>query len=122
MKIAPSLPRFATVGVAATIIHVLVAVALVALMNWHPGLANGIAFIVANLFSYAVNTHWSFERQMSLKSWYRFLAVSFLAWLLTIAVSWSVDAAGGSYQLGILLVVALIPGLTYLGHRNFTYR
>ncbi len=122
MKIASSIPRFATVGVAATIIHVLVAVALVELLNWHPGLANGIAFIVANLFSYAVNTHWSFERKISLKSWYRFLTVSFLAWLLTIAVSWSVEAAGGSYLLGILLVVALIPGLTYLGHRYFTYR
>lgn len=109
-------------GVAATSIHVAVAVGLIEWINWHPSIANGIAFIVANFFSYAAHTRWSFNAKISMDTWYRFVAVSFVAWLLTVAISWLVAAAGGSYMLGILLVVTLIPALSYIGHRNFTYR
>lgn len=122
MKIASSVPRFAMVGVAATFIHVAVAVGFIEEMHWHPGIANGIAFVVANFFSYAANTRWSFGAKISMDTWYRFVAVSFVAWLLTIAISWLVAAMGGPYILGILLVVTLIPALSYMAHRNFTYR
>ena len=122
MRIASSVPRFAVVGVAATFIHVSVAIGFIEAAQWHPGIANGIAFVVANFFSYAANTRWSFDAKIGLNSWYRFIAVSFVAWLLTVAISWSVAAAGGSYMLGILLVVTLVPALSYVGHRNFTYR
>lgn len=122
MRIASSVPRFAMVGVAATFIHVTVAVGFIEGVHWHPGIANGIAFVVANFFSYAANTRWSFGAKIGVDSWYRFVAVSFVAWLLTVAISWLVAAAGGSYMLGILLVVTLIPTLSYIGHRNFTYR
>lgn len=122
MRIASSIPRFAIVGTAATFIHVAVAIAFIEEAHWHPSIANGIAFIVANFFSYAANTRWSFDAKINMGSWYRFVAVSFAAWLLTVAISWLVAAAGGSYMLGILLVVTLIPALSYIGHRNFTYR
>lgn len=122
MRIASSVPRFAMVGVAATFIHVTVAVGFIEGVHWHPGIANGIAFVVANFFSYAANTRWSFNAKINMASWYRFAVVSFVAWLLTVAISWLVAAAGGSYMLGILLVVTLIPALSYIGHRNFTYR
>lgn len=122
MRIASSVPRFAIVGAIATLIHMIVAVGIIKMVNWHPGIANGIAYIVANFFSYAVNTRWSFEAKVSLDSWYRFLAVSFIAWLLTVAISGLVAAAGGHYMLGILLVVVLVPTLSYIGHRKYTYR
>jgi putative flippase GtrA len=122
MKIATSVPRFVVVGMVATLIHVAVAVECISAEHWHPSIANGIAFIVANIFSYAANTHWSFEVKMSMGSWHRFILVSLIAWLLTIAITWLVNEAGGPYLLGILLVVALIPPLTYMTHRNFTYR
>jgi putative flippase GtrA len=122
MRLASSVPRFVIVGLAATFIHVTVAVGLIEELHWHPSIANGIAFIGANFFSYAANTRWSFNAEISMGSWYRFMSVSFVAWLLTVAISWLVAAAGGAYMLGILLVVTLIPTLSYLGHRNFTYR
>lgn len=122
MNIAPSVPRFVIVGITATCIHVAAAVTVIYAAHWHPSIANGIAFIVANLFSYAANTRWSFDDKMSMNSWYRFIFVSFIAWLLTIAISWLVAEAGGAYMLGILLVVILVSPLSYIGHRNFTYR
>lgn len=122
MRIAPSVPRFAIVGIAATIIHIAVAVGLIETVHWHPGIANGIAFVVANFFSYASNTRWSFNAKMSMVSWHRFIFVSAIAWLLTVAISGLVAEAGGAYILGILLVVIFIPPLSYIAHRNFTYR
>lgn len=122
MRLATSVPRFALVGIVATLIHLTVAVGVIETLEWHPGIANGIAFIAANIFSYAANTRWSFEAKFSTGSWYRFISVSIFAWLLTVTISWIVAAAGGSYLLGILLVITIIPVLSYIGHRNFTYR
>lgn len=122
MNMDSSVPRFVVVGLAATFIHVSVAVAIIKAAHWHPGIANGIAFIVANLFSYAANTRWSFNAKMNMGSWHRFIFVSVIAWLLTVVISGLVAEAGGAYILGILLVVIFIPPLSYIAHRNFTYR
>lgn len=122
MRIAPSALRFASVGVVATLIHVVVAVGLIEGKQLHPSIANGIAFIVANQFSYVANTHWAFVAKINIKSWYRFAAVSFISWMLTIAISWLVAEAGGSYKLGILIVVIFVPVFNYISHRDFTYR
>lgn len=122
MNPAYSVPRFAVVGVAATLIHVAIATGLINAMQLHPAIANGIAFIVANSFSYVFNTRWSFTGKISLLTWHRFISVSGAAWLLTITISWMVDAMGGSYLLGILLVVTVVPALSYMAHRNYTYR
>ena len=122
MNIPASIPRFAIVGITATFIHVMLAMFFIQQIHWHPSIANGMAFIAANLFSYAANTRWSFESKMSVKSWRRFLAVSFLAWVLTISISWLVQSQGGHHILGITLVVLLIPPLSYIGHKIYTYK
>jgi len=122
MMISTSVLRFAVVGATATLIHVAVAIGLIEGEHWHPSVANGAAFIVANLFSYVANTRWSFEAKISMNSWYRFVTVSLVSGLLTVAISWLVAAAGGSYILGIILVITLVPALNYIGHRDFTYR
>ena len=122
MRVSASVPRFAIVGVCSTLIHVSAATGLIEIADWHPSVANAIAFIVANIFSYMANTHWSFDAKPGLGSWSRFLTISFFAWLLTIFISWIVAEAGGPYLLGIMLVVTFIPVLSYIGHRYFTYR
>jgi len=122
MIIATSAHRFVLVGIAATFLHVTVAVGIVEMVAWHPSIANGIAFVIANIFSYAANTRWSFDAKYSLGSWCRFISVSLAAWFLTVAVSWVVAVAGGSYLLGISLVITIIPLLSYIGHRDFTFR
>lgn len=122
MNLGATAGRFALVGVAATVIHVMVAAGLIEWGGIHPGVANGVAFIAANLASYAANTCWSFEARMRLGNWGRFAVVSLAAWLLTIGIASTVAQAGGHYLLGIALVVALIPALTFVAHRSFTYR
>lgn len=59
---------------------------------------------------------------MGYDNWRRFVAVSFVAWSLTVAIAWAVETVGGDYMIGIGLVVILVPVLTFTAHRTFTYR
>lgn len=114
--------RFAATGAVATLAHVAVATALVEALDLHPAIANGVAFIVANLLSYFVNTLWSFDTRLTLSNWRRFLLVSTGAWSLTIALAWGMEQAGSHYLAGIAVIVLLVPAATYVAHRRFTYR
>ena len=122
MSLTVSAGRFVLVGAAATLIHTLVATGLIVRWELHPGGANGAAFIVANLASYVANTCWSFGTQMKLGNWGRFALVSFAAWVLTMAIASCVAAVGWHYLVGIALVIALVPALTFVAHQKFTYR
>lgn len=113
--------RFALTGVIVTLVHIAVAVALIERLQFHPGAANGLAFVVANGLSYAINTRWSFQSRLSLNTWWRFILVSVVAWALTVALAWLVERAGGHYLVGIGLVVGLVPALSFAAHRFFTY-
>lgn len=122
MRLPASAPRFGLVGVAATLIHMTVAVAMIEGGQVHPGIANGTAFVIANLASYVANTRWSFNARMGLHTWGRYVGVSLAAWMLTVAIAWGVDAWGGHYLIGIVIIVILVPVLTYVAHRKITYR
>ena len=122
MNLTTAAGRFALVGVGATLMHIMVAAGLIAWGGIHPGVANGVAFIVANLASYAANTRWSFRARMRLGNWGRFVVVSLGAWVLTVAIASAVAEAGGHYLLGIALVVSVVPLLSFVAHHNFTYR
>jgi putative flippase GtrA len=122
MNLPASAIRFGLVGVAATLIHAMVATGLIVRWELHPGAANGAAFIVANLASYVANTCWSFGARIKLDNWGRFVVVSFAAWVLTMAIASAVAEAGGHYLAGIALVIALVPVLTFVAHKKFTYR
>lgn len=121
MTLFISAQRFALTGVAITLAHIAVAIALIERFQFHPGSGNGLAFVVANGLSYAINTHWSFQSRLSLKTWWRFVLVSAMAWALTVVIAWLVERVGGHYLVGIGLVVGLVPTLSFVAHRFFTY-
>jgi putative flippase GtrA len=117
-----SLLRFGITGLAATAIHVLVATALIELGGRSQVTANVVAFCTANVFSYLVNTLWSFAHRLGHRSLLRFWLVSLVALGLTTLVSALAQALHLHYLLGILMVVTVVPALTFLGHRFWTYR
>lgn len=122
MNLSASALRFALVGIGATVIHVAIAAGLIEGGRFHPAVANGVAFVAANLVSYVGNTGWSFAAPMGLANLGRFVSVSVAALLITVAIAWMVQAAGVHYLVGIALVVLLVPVLTFMAHRRYTYR
>lgn len=116
------LVRFGVSGVIATGIHVAVATLLIYLLHASQVVANGVAFVIANIGSYLLNTLWSFGATPGRDSYLRFLAVSLLGLMLTLAISAGAEALGASYWAGLAAILCVVPIVTFVLHRSWTYR
>lgn len=114
--------RFAVSGVLSTGLHVFVATGIIVLLLPMPALANGVAFLVATLFSFTINTMWSFSSRPSRRLLLRFVMVATAGLAVTVAVSGTAEFFGLHYLFGIALVVCTVPPVTFLLHKYWTYR
>ncbi len=108
--------RFAISGGLATAVHVSTFVVLVEWLAVRAVPAAGIAFIVALLVSYGMNYHWTFSvagpHRVMLP---RFALVAVLGLLFNLAVTYAVvDVAGYWYGYALLLVVLMVPTMTFV--------
>jgi putative flippase GtrA len=118
----PQAWRFGLVGVGVTGLHVVIAVALIEAWSVAPVRANAIAFICATIASYVVNTLWSFRDRLHPQSFARFAAISVSGFGATVGLSGAADAMGAHYLVGLAAVVAVVPTLSFILHRTWTYR
>lgn len=108
--------RFAVSGGFATGTHVIVFVVLIEWLSVRPVISAGVAFVVALFVSYGMNYHWTFSvsgphRVMLPK----FIVVAVLGLLLNLGITYSVvDMAGYWYGYALLLVVLLVPMVTFV--------
>jgi len=116
------LARFSTSGVLSTGIHSGVAVLAILHASLSPPLANAIAFCVATVFSYWLNTVWSFSKQPSREFFLRFWIVCVVGLVITTGIAWVADHVGLSYWTGIMLVILTVPPITFFLHLKWTYR
>lgn len=114
--------RFAVSGVLVTGLHVVVAAGFIHLILPKPAVANGVAFVVATVFSYLINTLWSFSSPLHARNLIRFLVVSGVGCVLAITVSGLAELYGMHYWIGIASVVAIVPPVTFILHSMWTYR
>lgn len=114
--------RFGVAGVMSTLVHVTVAVACVEEAGLPPVVSNGLAFLVANVFSYFVHTYWSFSHQPRRKSFFRFFIVSLAGLGSALLISWAVEHHGMHYLYGIALTIVALPAITFALHNFWTYR
>lgn len=121
--------RFGVTGVANTGIHALVAVlclegfflgvpALVA----GPVVANGVAFVVATVFSYVVNTLWSFSAKMNRRNLQRFIVVAVIGLCAAMGLARLAELVGLPPLGSVILVVCVMPFVNFCLHAFWTYR
>jgi putative flippase GtrA len=96
--------RFAVSGLLATTLHVLIAVGLIRIFVISAPSANGVAFAVATVFSYAINTLWSFSSALHRQNLARFVCVSIIGGALAVGISAVAAQYGLHYLIGIGLV------------------
>lgn len=113
--------KFGIAGLLATGIHVFVAYLLIEARSFPPVAANGVAFGAATVTSYLLNTSWAFRHRISPRTMARFWIVSTAGLCGTMAISAAADAMGFHYFVGIALVVALVPPMTFALHSAWTY-
>lgn len=111
-----SLLRFGVSGGLATATHVSVFVLLVEWLGLRPLLAAGPAFVLAMLVSYGMNYHWTFSvsgpHRIMLP---RYVVVALLGLGLNLGITYAVvDVADDWYGYALLLVVMIVPLVTFL--------
>lgn len=114
--------RFVVTGLFVTALHALVAILFINFVVAQPPLANGVAFAVATVVSYVINTTWSFSARLQGRTLMRFMLVSFGGFLLAMLIAWAAQLAGLHYLLGIGAVALIIPAFTFVLHNFWTYR
>ncbi|MBQ0720518.1 MAG: GtrA family protein [Gammaproteobacteria bacterium] len=114
--------RFALSGLLVTGIHVFSASGLILLLVVDPPIANGLAFVVATVFSYTINTLWSFSSPLHGRNLIRFMAVSMFGCFLAVSVASAAQHYDLHYLYGIGLVALVVPPATFLLHSFWTYR
>jgi putative flippase GtrA len=106
--------RFGLVGVANTAVHAGIVIALMEAFVPPAFLANGIAFVFANLMSYALNSRFTFRTPLSFLGYRRFLFVSLVSLALTLLITSVVEIVGWHYGVGLAMVILVVPVLNYL--------
>lgn len=114
--------RFALSGLLVTGLHIFIATAAIQILSLAPSLANGLAFVVATVFSYLIHTRWSFSRPLHGKNLIRFSVVSLIGLSLAMVTSGAAQYYGLHYWYGIFFVVCTVPPITFLLHNFWTYR
>lgn len=112
---------FTCVGLINTAIHLAIVAGLVEAMQMSPVLANGLAFVGANLFSFWANSRFTFKATPSLGRYGRFLTVSLVGLAVSLGASALALALHWHYLVGVLLAFILLPVLSYLANRHWTW-
>ncbi|MFZ4791973.1 MAG: GtrA family protein [Candidatus Competibacteraceae bacterium] len=113
--------RFALVGSFVTVLHIIVATILIEFLYIHPSISNALAFLCSNLVSYILNTVWSFEKSLNYQSFVRFFTVSFVGFLVTVSIASFAQMMGWHYQIGIAMIVIIVPIISFIIHKKWTY-
>lgn len=113
---------FAVIGVANTLVHGALLAWLIEWWQCPLSLAHALAFFVANLFSYAVNSRWTFKAALSWTGYSRFFLSSLLSLALTLLISWLAQIQGLDYKEGFVLVVLFVPVFSFLVMKFWAFR
>lgn len=105
---------FAGVGVINTLVHGLVLAGAVEFLELPLLVSHTVAFSVANLFSYVVNSRLTFRVPMSVSRYMRFLTASLVALALTLGIAATADHLGLDYLYGFALVVVTVPVFSFV--------
>lgn len=113
--ILKQITKFASVGVLATGIHVVLALLLNSALGVAPLTANFLAFLCASIFSYFGNWLWTFEKMGTLaKSLPRFAFLNLACFAVNQAIVYSIVVI-----MKLPLAVAMVPVIVFIPAFSF---
>jgi len=113
---------FSIIGVINTVIHLTLVTGLVEILLIDPMLANALAFISANLFSFWANSRWSFQTVLTRQRYMRFLLVSLIGLFVSVSAIAVSEALRWHYLVGVLLSFIVLPLITFFTHKKWTWK
>jgi putative flippase GtrA len=121
LLLSPQFVRFALIGCVNTCVHAVVLVLLIEKLSAGVVLANLIAFLLSNGFSYLMNSRLTFHTKLSCEKYLKFLAASLLALGFTLLITWMMDRLGFHYLQSFIVIVIIIPVVSYLGVKIWVF-
>lgn len=117
-------PLFAVVGAAATLTHVIAALAARELAGLSPLVANFVGYACAVGVSYVGNARFTFRRAvLHGPQFARFVVVSLMGLALTQGLTWLlVEQAGWPFWAGLAVVAVAVPALSFVMQRLWAFR
>jgi putative flippase GtrA len=113
--------RFAMVGLLNTGIHIAAVYLLVEYLAVEPPLANAIAFLCANVFSYFMNSIWTFRARRELKVYLKFLTVSIVGLTISWTCVYCTRFLGINYMYGVVCSVFAVAVASYWLNSRFVF-
>lgn len=113
LKLPTQFTKFGLVGLLNTLVHAVVLFACVEQLSLDPVTGNLMAFLVANLASFVMNSFWTFKAPLEARRYGKFFASSSFALVLTLAIAAVCQFLRLHYGLGFLCVILLVPALNY---------
>ena len=113
--------RFGIAGGGVTLLHIVIAVSLVESGMTGAAMANGTAFIIAALTSFLINARFTFHASLGGGAFPRFMMVTLVCGGLSVGLASLVDSAGLDYRIGIAVVVAIVPFISFLLHNFWSF-
>lgn len=113
MNLPVQFVKFGLVGVVNTLIHGLLLFVAVETLQAGPLLGNLLAFLVANVSSYLMNSYWTFKALPTLPLYGKFLLGSLFALCLTLIIASLFEFFELHYGLGFACIVLTVPPLNY---------
>lgn len=113
--------RFSLTGVFVTAVHVGVALWWLRWIYPLPAIANGVAFVMATLTGFMINTRWSFKSKPTARVLLRYVLVSLIGLMVSMGLSHLAYLYGLPDVWGIALVLMVMPMINFLCHHFWTY-
>jgi len=113
------LAKYGFFGVISTLIHLFTAWLIIYFFTKSIFIANTIAFFIAFLFSYIFQTLFVFNVNINTKRLLKFFIVQYSSFLLSYLIS-NIFYIKNSY-LHTLIIVAIIPLITFAIHKFWTF-
>jgi putative flippase GtrA len=121
--------RFSFIGLLNTGIHFCIALLCIKgfylenhLIIMKPTTANGVAFSMATVFSYFLNTLWSFSSEINHKNLLRYVCVALSGLIVTVLLARLAELIGLSSINGVVLIICTLPFFNFGMHKWWTYQ
>lgn len=121
MKTTIQLTRFALVGVMNTALHLATIGLLTQVFGLSQLVSNVAAYMVASSFSFVVNSVWSFRVRPQIRRFARFQMVGLMGLVASAVLGRMGDVFAWHYAMTVLLTACVVPVLSFMAHRSYTY-
>lgn len=113
---------FCLIGFLNTALYTCLMIAFVEGIHIRPTYAACISFLLANLFSYAMNSRFSFKQRPDRAGYVRFFIVSLLNLLITVGITYFCEIFRIHYLIGLVGVILTSTVVTFLLHKKFSFK